>query len=469
MPLARDEEDQQADRRSPKRGFGRGLTVFMAVVLLLCAGALTFFSNHPTTWHPLSGNNKEVVHAKLTKVRPPCSTADNEDLLVIVKTGSSVMYERALVHLQTTLECIPHRLLVSDVDADVGPFHFVDVIKELDEWTLQRKEFEAYRRLKEAQQNNDDHDFKSVGETLGWDLDKHKFIPMVYRAWQERIVEKTKWFVFIEADTLVDWANLRTLLDNSTSSEPLYYGAPVFIDGFAFGHGGSGVVLSHQAMQQSVGKAPKEWLSKWGPKAIEECCGDFLLAQALRSYDVNLTGANPIFQGSPPNLAPILPELWCRPVVTMHHVSQRQVAAYWGAQRAYTGNHTSLLWNDVFDTFVEPNLRPYRLDWDNLSGDWTFSKEKLNDDAEALEVAAVASPGGCERMCLKERECLQWSHHGLMCMMDRKVRAGRPSPKRMPTQPDDKWISGWMLDRIKAVKFEATAKCQREGVSWTFT
>lgn len=262
-------------------------------------------------------------------------TNSTDDLLVTVKTGASVLYQRALVHLDTTLHCVPHTLVVSDMDVDVGRVHAVDVIKDLGDpkQTLRLQDYEAYREQQDLARNHRNMD-RIVANHDAWDLDKYKFIPMLYRAWKAKQPD-TKWFVFMEADTLIEWDNLRVFLDRHDAREELYLGAPVWINDEILAHGGSGFILSLAAMDTAVGSNPEAWLQSWGPRAQDECCGDYLLARALKSFNITLTGAWPLVQGDPPQLAPVLPEFWCRPVVTMHHVSTQQIADIWSVAQEH--------------------------------------------------------------------------------------------------------------------------------------
>lgn len=465
----------------------REAIVWFATFLLLAAGLVGLTITTSTAWHglnlsehgrpqsamPIASFSSSTPNATLLPLPSSkyteCPTETYDDLLVTVKTGASIVYQRALVHLQTTLRCLPHKLLVSDIEMDIGPFHFVDVIKDLDADTLSHPEFEFYHQLQQAHANHDD--IANVGSrSRAWDLDRFKFVPMVWRAWQQRR-PSTMWFVFMEADSLIDWTNLRILLDSKDANQPLLFGAPVWINDIPFAHGGSGFILSRAAMEDSVGKSPEAWLQKWGPEALRECCGDFLLGRALRSFGINMTAIYPLLQGDPPQLAPTIPDLWCRPVVTMHHVTARQVASYWTVAEEMRQNmergvrNTSLLWRDMFTLFIEQNLKEVRLDWDNMSLDWEYSVEKnglLPSSEEELE--ARSSAGGCQKRCQAEDECRQWSHRTNVCKMSRSVRGGNPVPKPAHEMQNQNWVSGWMLDRIQTFKRQH-AVCP-DGADW---
>jgi len=268
-----------------------------------------------------------------------------DDALITLKTGGVVTYARLPVHLDTTLRCIQNYLIVSDNDAEVGRYNTVDVISDLDNVTLQHHDFDLYRE--QNQQSIYRGELSSLAhDTNGWNLDKYKFIPSIRRAWLEaKDNEKINWFVFMEDDTAIHWDNVRRLLDHYSSEQDprhskLFLGSLSLINDKAFAHGGSGYILSRHAMEETVGKSPDEWLAKWGPKALHECCGDYLLARALEEDDIHLVNAYPTLSGYKLATADFHDGLWCQPFATMHHTSPQFIANLWSL-----GKEASKYWN----------------------------------------------------------------------------------------------------------------------------
>lgn len=491
------DDRQELPKKAPRMTAGQAC-LWILTFLILCSGLIGLVAQSSVTWRGIMQPLEQDQHLAIPTTSPaglvsswkstnetittptepsqtpistssltqsntkeiPCIPGLYDDMLVVIKTGASVMYDRALVHIHTTLRCIPHTLLISDAEMDIGKYHFVDVIQDLDPETLAHEQLEFYRLQQSALRKNED--LGALGQRSkgkAWDLDKFKFIPMVKRAWEARLPQ-TKWFIFLEADSLVDWANMKIMLDATDPDKPWYLGAPSWINDNIFAHGGSGMVVSLAAMSQSVGKSTKEWMKQWGSAALNECCGDYLLSRAFKSFGINVTSAYPLLQGDNVALAPLMPDLWCRPVVTMHHVKPIHVASYWALaeysmQQVAEGkrNH-SLLWRDIYTIFVEPGMQQYKLDWDNMSLDWEFSFAKHNEGSEE-EKNAFASPGGCEAMCRRENECRQWSHFGMTCKMSRAVRAGQAVKREKGSNvlfSQTNHISGWMLDRIDTYK-----------------
>lgn len=63
--------------------------------------------------------------------------------------------------------------------------------------------------------------------------------------------------------------------------------------------------------------------ARWDPKMGKYCCGDFVLAVALRDdYGVELQQAFPMFSQERWSTVPLGNEnFWCRPAITFHHLT----------------------------------------------------------------------------------------------------------------------------------------------------
>jgi hypothetical protein len=62
-------------------------------------------------------------------------------------------------------------------------------------------------------------------------------------------------------------------------------------------------------------------IERWDPKVHDNCCGDWILAQALKECGTDVMNSWPTINGEPPSTIPFDNDHWCQPVVTMHHVS----------------------------------------------------------------------------------------------------------------------------------------------------
>lgn len=120
---------------------------------------------------------------------------------------------------------------------------------------------------------------------------------------------------------LVHW--LGTLDPNKKS----YFGSEVNIGGTRFAHGGSGIILSRAIMHELV-VVHNGTAAAWDPKTKENCCGDLVLGLALKEYKTELEDAWPLMSGESQATMPFgpgTPEYWCRPALSMHHVSSTEM------------------------------------------------------------------------------------------------------------------------------------------------
>ncbi|KNE54909.1 hypothetical protein AMAG_00853 [Allomyces macrogynus ATCC 38327] len=166
-------------------------------------------------------------------------------------------------------------------------------------------------------------------KSQGWKLDAHKNIPAVKEMYKR--FPNAKWYIMIDDDSYVFMENLHHLLLPLNSSEPHYIGAPNHFrgcdgvdkigDGPMFGHGGSGIVLSHEAVRRMV-EVADDCVFRYRP-----CwAGDVRLGLCLRDAGVKISY---MFPGRR-YFNPVTPH-WsvhpyyedpCKRVVTFHHLSQ---------------------------------------------------------------------------------------------------------------------------------------------------
>lgn len=197
----------------------------------------------------------------------------------------------------------------------------------------------------------------------------------------------------------------------------------------------------------------------------------------------------------------------------------------WTAQNGW---EKPFLFRDAFDAFVTPHLEAKKEHWDNLSQDTMIAapqgrqnqikeeeersrkhkeeeeeknkKEKAEEDARrqsegsansTAPAVGLAAPSRqrrgdekretdwgklketfkdagdsaelCQKSCEATEDCLQWRYASNKgdgeCHLGKVVRLGTKT-----TEKDDKWTSGWMIDRIEQQKQDWECK----EVSWRF-
>lgn len=147
-------------------------------------------------------------------------------------------------------------------------------------------------------------------------------------------MDPKKWFVFIDTDTFVDWDNLLELLGHQNANLQVYMGSPVWLPKLPFAHGGSAYVLSYgalEALNQRSGSQQRRdvmW-SQYGLNTTKLCCGDEALARALRPRGVSLRGYWPMFNGETPATLSFGQDLWCEPVISLHHLDGEEMQRLW--------------------------------------------------------------------------------------------------------------------------------------------
>ena len=363
--------------------------------------AATVYDPEPTAIgapSPTSLSSPHTTSSPLADCPVIPNSIDPNDLLVVLKTGTTELYTKLNIHFSTTFRCIPHYVIFSDLDQQFGPHHIFDVldvypdsiVSEKDSFALYRKlqryrsrggkleeleaivyeqeRREARRRKKEferleeslrlgrndtvgvtsedvrtdpdAVSSHEEEEDDNDNSNKGWDLDKWKFLPMISKALHLR--PSAKWYIFIEADTYLVWSNVLRWLKMFDHTQPFYIGGQASVGDTEFAHGGTGFMISKPAMQL----LEAEWKNNrtfWDRRADESMYGDALLAEAFKSdglvteerpEGIRLTPTFPIMQGETINTIDWSRGHWCRPTVSQHHVSGDQIQTMYNMEQA---------------------------------------------------------------------------------------------------------------------------------------
>lgn len=410
-----------------------------------------------------------------------------EDVLVVLKTGVTEALDKVPVHARTTFRCVPNYVVFSDYTEKIEGVQLFDVLQHVqNDVRLTIEDFDLYNRLRvsgraglqEADSTEEENGVFGMPNNPGWKLDKWKFLPMIDEALKTK--PDAKWYVFMEADTHIVWANLVAWLARLDPREPLYLGTETQIGDVLFAHGGSGFILSQKAMRM-VSRQYAKNTTEYNAYTNEEWAGDMVLGKVLKDAGVDLTFTWPLLQNA--RLGEIEPltnqfyrQPWCFPVVGFHHLSPEDVEEMWkfdqewfvkvGPTSSFPGGNWSvlmlmfwqkkkkyLLHSDVFRERILPQMRPgIQQDWDNLSGD-------------LVEDILVENVQDCRRVCEEDGLCRQYSFRwsedpdfeGEWRPECRTFESPRLGVAREGTQ------SGWMMTRIE-VTTGARGECQ--SVDW---
>ncbi|KAK4185432.1 hypothetical protein QBC35DRAFT_439459 [Podospora australis] len=480
-------------RMPTRKYFVAVTTVVISLTLLLYSRRLgTWLDNEPyyaphKSQHaplrspvPLEDTGNDTLNTTgqssqpIVKTKPPIDPIcdgfpDTSKILLVMKTGASEAFARLPIQMMTVLKCLPDYLIFSDMEQTING------VKVHDSLSTVRKEaqdgnpdFDLYRRQKWCQIDQESCNKLGDPASEGWNLDKYKNIHMADRAFHMR--PGYDWYLFVDADTYVVWSNMVEWVKQLNPKKKHYLGSVTLINGFSFGHGGSGYMLSKRAMQDFIGDHPGIG-NEWDIRAKSECCGDYLFAVALKQTSgLQVQNAWPTINGEKPTTLPYGPSHWCHPIVTMHHMNSEEIERFWNFERerarrkaqSPADTQRPLLIRDIYYEYVAPKLNETRKDWDNLSenqfylsddveyDDWMSGRIKPKDQYNEEEKNAHLSFEDCGRACksLGPDECFQWRYKDGTCGFSNSFLLGHPVEKE--TEEKDRWISGWDMEKIDA-------------------
>lgn len=383
-----------------------------------------------------------------TKIRfgeecSPFTSGVMEGVTIVLKIGAGEAKTKLPAYLNRLGRCKQDLLIFSDRKATFQGFDIVDALSHIrPEYKWENTDFDTYDSI------------QSVNETTqkspdGRKLDKYKFLPMM--EWTSYLRPESQWYLFIETDTYVNYDNLYRFLTHFNFKSAHYFGSPVWPKKKSpFARAGSGFVLSRGALDKLMARGRMfgdnhhfPGTHFFGEKVAESCCGDEMLAQVLKKSGVSLRGYWPMFNGDKPSTLRFGSEQWCEAITTMHQLQEEDFTSLSQWEGARKHPERALMFEELF-TMIEPHLQAKADDWTNLSEDKVYTKG-----------VHTKSTANCEQACLKDTRCLQYEHTGSECRLSHSIRLGQ---QQLPRE-DQKYVSGWILDRIKKFK-KAHSPCQ---------
>ncbi|RYP52050.1 hypothetical protein DL768_002733 [Monosporascus sp. mg162] len=411
---------------------------------------------------PNEGEYRALRNEKVTDLT--CASLEGvDDVFVILKTGANEAPEKLPVHLRTTLDCIPHYGIWSDLEENISGHHVSNALDEVDpEVIAGHPDFEYYRRLQEQGRYafSADEQAKwanaqntiSGRDTPGWKLDKWKFLPLADKAYRQR--PEAKWFIFMECDTFIIWKNLLAWLSTMDASKPLYLGHQMRVGDVVFAYGGSGIVISNPAMKALVEHRATN-LKFYDDFTGQHWAGDCVLGKAMLDAGVKLTWSWPTLLGDAVSELDFNSTFgnddvhpWCYYATSYHHLSPLEIFQYDGFERKWRKENASTLLRhgDIFRYLVLPKIQPEIADWDNLSAD------EQNSESGTL--------ADCRSVCENQSDCVQFSLTGRICRTSKIVKLGHD--RQQQDLASGRVYSGWMMDRVAAFVDEMDASCRGE-------
>ncbi|KAL4952720.1 hypothetical protein BDW69DRAFT_167081 [Aspergillus filifer] len=360
--------------------------------------------------------------------------SDPGNVVFVIKTGATEVYEKLPTQLLTTLGCVQDFLLFSDLDEQIGPYRIRDTLVDFNE-TLKETlpDFELYRLQHEFRRTN--QDMASLKGDKAWKLDKYKFLHMVEKAWLER--PGRDWYFFFETDTYIVWTNLVLWMQRiSPPTEALYLGAIAYFMNDPFAHGGSGFLISGELLKQFIGDGGLA--NKYDDAFAQNCCGDSVLANTIqKELDLQVQQMFPQINGEKPSTLPFGPTHWCQPVVTMHHLHPRERTAIFDFEQARPDLTKPLTFAELSHLpFPNDTMSSYEEDWDNLSNIRISFAGSLTSSLET-----------CRDACAGLEQCFQWRYNtDGECEVS--TQAFRVGGKKKPESSGKRWFSGWNTELI---------------------
>ena len=173
-----------------------------------------------------------------------------------------------------------------------------------------------------------------------------------------------QWYVILDDDTFFVKSSLNMIISRLNPMEPLYIGNAVGDYKGRFAHGGSGVVISGQAMRMLFGRP--DIIAQAYIDSLDETWGDKLVAVAFQKLGIYLEERfSHHFNGEDPSTTKISTDKFCAPLISFHEVREpgamTQVAdtlEELETKRRADGSPGSwyLKWGGVWNLFSESNF-----------------------------------------------------------------------------------------------------------------
>ncbi|KAF3910202.1 hypothetical protein ABW21_db0201910 [Orbilia brochopaga] len=372
-------------------------------------------------------------------------------IVVAVKTGATEASEKIPALMQTSLRCAKTVLFFSDMEQDIGVYHLHDALETIAPEVKQKDSaFEFYKKQQAAWQRDGsvsavkgmrDPAAANPNDLAAWTLDKYKNLHILEKTWE--LAPDRDWYILIDADTYLIWANLLRWLPSLDSTKKVFFGSRVYLSGIPFAHGGSGTIFTRSLMYD-LAVTHKGTAARWDPEIRNNCCGDFVLGKALKEYGNQLVSIRPEISGQKPSSMPFGSNYWCQPTFTLHHFSapdMRQLDAY---ERARLNQSIPLTHAEIYANLVKDPLQAMpaiREDWDNISWRIEMGSGLSNGEDERPKAQSAEE---CAKACEANTQCLQFVFDSEQCYLGKAFRLGE---KRAP-ENGKRWRSGWNQARI---------------------
>ncbi|KAJ0337458.1 hypothetical protein COL922a_006732 [Colletotrichum nupharicola] len=260
--------------------------------------------------------------------------------------------------------------------------------------------FQEYIALRDAIEKGDDQRATEIGQSFGWDLDALKFIWGLEFVYDN--LPRKKWYVILDDDTYLVQSSLRLLLAHWDPDAAQYIGNAVGDFRGRFAHGGSSVVISHEAAAKLLSR--RDVVAAAQESSLTETWGDKLVATAFQKVGVYLDERySHFFNGERPGISKIMGDRFCSPLVSFHGVADPAEMRRIGG--AFRGFESTVFWGQLWVIYGAPSVEEFR------SGPVRPGRDYVGrTDERSNVVGGVDNAEACLEVCegLKKK-CLAWT------------------------------------------------------------
>ncbi|KAF4453857.1 glycosyltransferase family 31 [Fusarium austroafricanum] len=296
--------------------------------------------------------------------------------------------------------------MVNQTDAKLIGVTVHDAIKRVMETKVRGKiddypRLVKYRSLQARLQAGDEEEALKIGQSYGWELDALKFIMGMEMIYKE--LPRKKWYIILDDDTFLIRPSLELLMGHLDYRKPQYVGNAVGDYKARFGHGGSGILISGEAMRrlfQHPGIVQEAYA-----ESMTETWGDRLVATTLQKLGIYIEEAyNHHFNGEPPSITRIWGDRFCSPLLSFHGLRKPGEMRRVGERLAKIDK--PVRWHDVWEMFGGSAMsalesRPTELTADHVG----------KPDEHTRSWGDVRSANACKKRCEQSgRRCLAWTY-----------------------------------------------------------
>ena len=204
-----------------------------------------------------------------------------------------------------------------------------------------------------------------------------------------RRMPNKKWYIILDDDTYLVKATLKLMLTHLSPKLPYYLGNAVGDFRGRFAHGGSGIVISGEAMRKLFSRPGV--IAQSYHDSLDEKYGDKIVATTLQKVGVYLDEKySHYFNGEAPELARVSVDRFCSPILSFH--SLRTPSAMADISRVVRDSTHALAWGDLLDRFGTEASNPDHVGHINEQARlWTG----INDAAKCRSKCKSSMSRGC--------------------------------------------------------------------------